>query len=476
MTKIQTPDQVREEKKKQIDEVVEYIKDFMGRYPEISMSDANPHPTEEDLAALAAAEIPAAGKGIKAAGDDLYSSVLRTSQYVHSPGYFAYVPNDASPYSVAGSIMTDVFDVYAGANLFSQSAGIIEKKLISWMAGLIGFPDTAGGVFTSGGSMSTLTGFVAARNSLLDEDEYSLGTAYFSDQAHSSVRKGLMIMGVPKDRMRIIPTDDNFRIQTDVLERRIKEDLDAGLKPFLLVGSLGTTNTGSVDSFKELARMRDKYSMWLHVDGALGGSILFSRNHRHVADGINLVDSLTWDLHKWGLQTYACSCLIARDRSKLISTFSEHPEYLDDIQDDTQPDGWDMGIEMTRPARSLKFWTMLQALGTDKLEAVIDRSLHTMDFAAEQIDSLSDWELTSTPSCCVVTFRYAPAGHDEDELNNLNTRIGEQLACRSDIHLATTVIRSMKVLRISMTNSAITTDDVSYLVQKLQEAVEYLSL
>lgn len=470
------PDRVKENRKKEIAEVTGYIEKFIGTYQDMEdSSKADPVMDADTINRLRSIEIPIKGRDIYEVGEEMVDTVFKTSQYVPNPKYYAFVPNSASPYSVAGSVMTDMYNVYAGADLFSQGAAIVEKKLISWLGSLAGFPKSCGGVFTSGGSMSTLTGMITARNNILDEEEWHLGTAYFSDQTHSSVKKGLMLMGLRRDQMRMIPSDEEFRIDTDILEKTIKEDIGKGLKPFLIIGTLGTTNTGSIDPFRKLGELRDRYGMWLHVDGAFGGSILFSDRYRGLADGVSIADSLTWDQHKWGLQTYVCSCIIARDRSKLVSTFAEHPEYLEDIQDTEHVDGWDLGIEMTRPARALKLWFTLQCIGSEKMGDMVDRTIHTMGVAEENIRTMDGWEITSPSMCGAVTFRYAPDSISSERLDELNAEIAQWVNDNTDAYIATTIIKGMKVIRICMINSSITDRDVLETCEYLRQAAEAVS-
>lgn len=468
------PDEVRRNRDEEIREVTDFIKAFIDGYEYLDRnSKADPGMDEVNEKRLRSIEINEYGRPLSEIGEEIKETVFKTSQYVPNSKYMAYVPNSASPYSVAGAVMSETFNIYAGASLFSPGSAIIEKKLISWMGSLIGYDRSCGGLFTSGGSMSNLTGMIAARNTILSEDDWPIGTAYYSDQTHSSIKKGMMLMGMRSSQKVVIPSDDDFKIRLDLLEEAIKKDIADGKKPFLIVGNLGATNTGSIDPFREMAEIAHRYGMWLHVDGAYGGSILLSDTYRYLADGLSLADSFTWDQHKWAMQTYTCSCIIAKDRKNLIRTFVEHPEYLDDIQDSAHVDGWDLGIEMTRPARAMKLWVTLQALGTKKVSDVIDRTIHTMGVAEELIGVAPGWEITSPSMCGAVTFRYAPEYIDESRLNALNTEIAARLNEETDAYLATTVIKGMKVIRICVINSSITDRDVKEVVEDLKRiAVE----
>ena len=224
--------------------------------------------------------------------------------------------------------------------------GLIEEKLVSWMGSLAGFdPDKCGGLFTSGGSLSNLTAFIAAREDKLPgRVNIEKAVAYISDQTHICAHKGLRMMGLREDQIKIIETDDEYKMRVDLLESSIKEEKEKGNIPFLIVATMGTTNTGSIDPLPELADVAENNNMWLHVDGAYGGSILFSDIYRNLSKGLEKADSLAWDTHKWAMQTYSCSVVIAKDKNKMINAFAEYPEYLADIQSNEHVDGWDLGI------------------------------------------------------------------------------------------------------------------------------------
>ena len=215
-----------------------------------------------------------------------------------------------------------------------------------------------------------------SRDSRLAPEEFSKGVAYLSDQAHSSNEKGLRIIGFRQDQIVKIPTDGDFKMRVDLLDAAIDRDLHSGRKPFAVIGSLGTTNTGSIDPLEAVGHVARKYGLWFHIDGAFGASILISPIYRNLAKGIELSDSFSWDTHKWLMQIYSCSTLIVKDKKHLLYSFTEHPEYLADVSSSEHNDAWDLGPEMSRPARAIKLWYTLQATGTDLLAELIEYSFY----------------------------------------------------------------------------------------------------
>ncbi len=462
-------EQLQKAREAQMDEIVGYLSDYLKLNAKIRDFSVCQPLDEEDVQFLRDIPIPRTGRPPKEVADELVEHVFEKAMSLQHPRFFSFVTSAVSPYSLAGAVLSDIYNINACGYQMSPGAAMIEEKLTRWMGSLAGFPGTCGGVFTSGGSLSNLTGLIAARLNNLPEEDYGRGVAYLSDQAHSSVKKGMKLMGLRKDQIRIIPSDDVYKIRLDLLEEAIREDIAAGKKPFLVVGSVGTTNTGSIDPLTELGAIKEKYGMWMHVDGAFGGSILLSDIYRNLAKGLELADSFSWDLHKWSMQVYSCSACIVKDKKKLISAYAEHPEYLADIIDADHNDGWDLGIEMSRPVRYIKFWFTLQAMGTDLLADVIDYAFFMANLAQKELRKRADWEITSPPCCGTLTFRYVPKTVDPSRYDELNAEISKRICDEQFAYIVTTVLKERRVLRLCLINGNTTDEDVIATVQRLDE-------
>lgn len=465
---------LQEVREAQIDEISNYLEDYIKLNAKIRDLPFSPDDSKELLEEVKAIEIPRTGRPVKEVADELVDKVFSKSMLVQHPKFLSFVTSAVSPYSLAGAVLSDIYNLNVGGFGNAPSAGIIEEKLIKWMGSLAGFDDNCGGLFTSGGSLSNLSACIAARENLLSEDEYPIGVAYCSDQTHSSVKKGLKLMGLRKNNIKIIPSDDEFRIDVNKLEKQIQEDINKGYKPFLIIGSIGTTNTGSIDPLIELGKIKDKYNMWLHVDGAFGGSILFSDIYRNFAKGIENADTLSWDTHKWAMQSYASSCLIAKDKKKLVKVFAEHPEYLEDVINEEHTDGWDLGIEMSRPARYIKLWFTVQAMGTDLLSDVVDYSFYNAKVALREINKYPDLEITSPMQCATITFRYAPKDIDSSRYDELQSEISKTIIESGYAYVVTTTIKNMKVLRLNMINGNTTDLDIIEVVNEINRIAQSL--
>lgn len=462
-------EELQRAREQQMEDISNYLKKYIELNAKVRDMDFTPDESKELLEEVNNIEIPRNGRDVKEIGDELIDKVFSNAMLIQHPKFLSFVTSAVSPYSLAGSILTDIFNLNMAGFSLAPSANIIEQKLIKWLGSFAGFGDKCGGLFTSGGSLSNLTGMIAARTCKLTDDELPLGVAYCSDQAHSSIKKGLKLMGIRKDNIRIIPTDDDYKIDVKLLEEAIKKDIDNGKKPFLIIGSIGTTNTGSIDDLQALGEIKNKYDMWLHIDGAYGGSVLFSDIYRNYAKGVENADTLSWDMHKWALQTYSCSCLIAKNKQNLITTYAEHPEYLADIINEEHNDGWDLGIEMSRPARCIKLWFTVQAMGTDLLKDVIDYSFFNCKVAQKQLEKYSDFEITSNPMCGTITFRYAPKDVNPEKYDELNSMISETIIDNDYAYVVTTLIKNKRVLRLNIINGNTTDQDVIEVIDKLNE-------
>jgi L-2,4-diaminobutyrate decarboxylase len=337
------------------------------------------------------------------------------------------------------------------------------------MCDLAGYPKESGGLFVSGGSIANLTALTAARDTKLTYNERNKAVIYVSDQTHASVTKGMLIIGFCKDQIRIIPTDNSFCMDISALRAAIKNDIESSKKPFAVIASAGTTNTGSVDPLTEISAICREYDMWLHVDGAFGASVLLSEKYRKNLSGIELSDSLSWDAHKWLLQTYGCSVVLVRNQSTLVHSFAAHPEYLKDAETTAGSiEFWDLGVELTRPARSLKLWLTLQVTGSNEISRMIEHGCAMAELAEKIIRENPDWEIVSPAQLGIVNFRYASNRESSEiDLDTVNQDISKEITESSFAQIFTTELRGKRVLRMCTINPETTEQDIYNTMNRL---------
>jgi aromatic-L-amino-acid decarboxylase len=308
-----------------------------------------------ELARSLETPLPEAGRPAEELLELLFARVIPKSFNTAGPGYLAYIPGGGlpSPPSRTSSRRrrTGTSGVFAAA----PGLAAIEANVVRWFCGMVGLPPDAGGILTSGGSLSNFSALLAARREKLPEDFLS-GTLYASDQAHHSIAKAAMLAGFPERQVRSVESDERFRIRPEALERAIARDRADGLRPFFLVGNAGTTNTGAVDDLTALAGIARREGLWFHVDAAYGGFFVLTERGRRALAGIELADSIALDPHKGLFLPYGTGSLLVRDVEALKRAHALSGEYMPEMQEDPDfPDFNLLSPELSRgwrgPAR-----------------------------------------------------------------------------------------------------------------------------
>ncbi len=394
--------------------------------------------------------------------------VYRYRGDANHPRFFGFVPGPASSVSWLGDIMTSAYNIHAGGSKLAPMVNCIEQEVLRWLCEQVGFTQNPGGVFVSGGSMANITALTAARDCKLTDENLHLGVAYVSEQTHSSVAKGLRIIGISDSRIRKLPVNSEFQMDTDRLQEAISADKEKGLIPFVVIGTAGTTNTGSIDPLETIAEICRDNNLWFHIDGAYGASVLLSPKYRHLLKGTELADSISWDAHKWLFQTYGCAMVLVKDIRHLFHSFHVNPEYLKDVEGDLEHiNTWDIGMELTRPARGLKLWLTLQVLGTRLIGSAIEHGFQLAEWAQEALSELDNWEIVSKAQLAMINFRYTADDLTDEQTDLLNEKVSEKIVESGYAAVFTTVLNGKKVLRICALHPETTRDDMRTTIQLL---------
>lgn len=376
---------------------------------------------------------------------------------------YAFVPGPSNYISVMSDTLATGFNIFAGGWVGSAGAAGLEISTLNWMLKLFNFPvKKGGGIFTSGGSMANLTALATARKVKCGED-FSKAIIYLSDQAHSSNIKAINILGFKKEQIRIIPTNLEFKFSINKLKNAIAKDKIEGLKPFCLIASSGTTNTGTIDPLEELAVIAKKENIWFHIDGAFGGAVILSKKGKKILKGIDKADSLTIDPHKWLFQPYEIGCLLVRDHTCLSGTFTEKPEYLRDIEgNESEINFYDHGIELTRHFRALKFYMSIKTFGLKAFREAIDYNIKLAEQVEAVLRKSDKWEIVSPANLAIINFRYNPVKENlsEDKIDLVNQKIAAKMMASGEAQLVTTILLGQVVLRMCLINPKTTLEDV----------------
>src|SRR5438046_10024589 len=311
----------------------------------------------------------------------LERDVFPNNLHVDHPRFFAFVPGPNNFVSTMADALAAGFNIFNGTWLGGSAAAAVELRVVRWLCRICGFPTAAGGLFVSGGSMANLTALVAARHSLL-KDRVDGATVYFSDQTHSSVERALRVIGFLPDQMRKLQSDENFRLSIQNARAEIANDRAKGLRPFCIIATAGTTNTGAIDPLNELGDLAAKEKLWLHIDGAFGAAAILSERGGALLRGLERGDSISLDPHKWLFPSFECGCVLVRDAARLKSAFQIKADYLRDVYRETEEiNPCDYGIQLTRSFRALKVWLSLQTFGLAAFREAITRGFELAELA-----------------------------------------------------------------------------------------------
>lgn len=381
---------------------------------------------------------------------DVFSNIMNLAH----PRFFAFVPGPSNYVSVMADALAAGFNVFNGSWLGGSAAAALELAVVDWLRQWCGFPEEAGGLFVSGGSMANLTALAAARHAKLN-DRTTGAVIYYSDQTHSSVDRALRVIGFLPLQIRRIPSDAEFRLPLGELAKCVADDRAAGRHPFAVIANAGTTNTGAIDPLREIATFCGNQDLWMHVDGAYGAAVVICERGRTLLQGIELADSLSFDPHKWLFQTIECGCVLLRDAALLKSTYRIMPEYLADVHRNiAEVNPCDYGIQLTRGFRALKVWMSLQYFGLDAFRAAVERGFELAEVAEAKLRRMSRWEVVTTAQMGIVSFRRRDV--EESFYHKLHDAM-----LRDGFALATsTVLNGRTVLRLCTINPRTTEADI----------------
>src|SRR5205807_377238 len=362
------------------------------------------------MVALFDQDPPEAGRDPNDLLAQLERDVFPNNLHVDHPRFFAFVPGPGNFVSTMADALASGFNVFNGTWLGGSAAAAMELAVIGWFRRFCGFPETAGGLFVSGGSAANLTALHSARVTKLG-DRIADATIYFSDQTHYSVERALRVLGFAREQFRKIPSDDSFRLPMESLREAIRADREAGLRPFCVVANAGTTNTGAVDPLSDLADLCAEEGLWLHADGAYGAAAIICDRGRQKLAGLGRVDSLSLDPHKWLFQPFECGCVLVRDAAQMKSAFQLMPEYMRDVHRNTaQTNPADYGSQLSRGFRALKVWLSINTFGLAAFRDAITRGFELAEFAESELRRRRNCEILSPAEMAIVAFRF---GNDD---------------------------------------------------------------
>lgn len=420
-------------------------------------------------------------------------AIINASRHNGHPRFFGYVASPSTPVGAFADLIASALNANVTSWRSGPAATEIERTVVRWIGSMIGYDEDSHGLLTSGGSLANLIALLIAQRAKADDEVGREGlwhsgaptTIYASDQVHMSIPKAAEILGIGRKQVRIIQSDSRFRIDVLKLREQVQDDLRNGFKPFCVVGSAGTVNTGAVDPLNQIADVAEEFNLWFHVDGAYGAPGSLDESKRRLFTGIECADSVSLDAHKWLYIPIDAGCLLFRDRAVARAAFAaEDADYVKIHEQD--PDEafafWDYGTELSRRFRALKIWLTLRYYGMNQISEAICEDNANAEYLSMCVDQAADFELLAPAELSICCFRYLPREFQatnatsevereriESELDKLNTQIMLGLQRGGQAYLSSATIRGRFALRACITNFRTTRADIDKTLEIIRE-------
>jgi aromatic-L-amino-acid/L-tryptophan decarboxylase len=455
--------------------LVDWVADYRDRMESLPVMSRS-HPGE--IRARFPAGPPAAGGRLEEAIAVLDEVVLPGLTHWNHPSFFAYFPSNTSHASVLADLVCAGLGAQGMSWQTSPAATEVEEVVMDWLRQMVGLPDTFTGVIQDTASTSTLAALLCARertSGFAQNREGLQGAAppmvvYASDQAHSSIEKAALLAGFGKKHFRTVATDRAHAMRIEALAEAIEADRAAGLRPCAVVATTGSTGTTALDPVAGIAGVARRHGLWLHLDAALAGTAMVEPAYRWMWRGVEEVDSLVFNPHKWMGAGFDLSAYFVRDPQHLVRVMSTNPSYLRTAQDGEVRNLRDWGIPLGRRFRALKLWFHLLDEGVDGLRARVRRDVENARWLAEQVDGTAGWERLAPVPLQTVTLRHVLPGADEARLAANNLAIARRVNEGGRAYITPSVLKGQQTLRVSVGASGTERRHVEALWAELRDA------
>jgi len=464
--------------------VTKIISDYARSLDEMPVtSDATPN----DLEKIFDEPLPAQGLGVDEILARFESDVAPHAMQIPSPRYYGLFNPTPLPIAVWADALASAINQNGAAWRNSPSASVLEARVLRWLCDLVGYGRESFGTLTSGGSEANLIGLKCARDKAhTDVRDSGVRAAtgdlvvYASEQCHYSLIKSVDILGLGREGLRKIETDQRFHIRTDLLREAIASDKEEGRIPCCIAGAAGATSTGIIDPLDELAEIARETACWFHVDAAYGGALAFSEKHKHLLRGLERADSVTIDPHKWMFVPFTCGAVLVRGGGRVLrDAFDITPEYLSEERggEDVEYDFFRYGQLGTRRFNALKIWMALKFMGTRGYAEVIERQIELTRYLAACIDKLNDFERVGEIETAVCCFRFLPGEVQRMEgeaQDSIQQKLQQRVERSREAWISTTVLKGRRALRVNINSFLTERRHINNLVELLQRESEKL--
>jgi len=453
---------------KVVDDLVGYLK-TVGDRPVWT-------PLPEEAKELFAEPLPLKGSKESEVYESVKNHILPYPTNNIHPRFWSWVGGTGTPSQLIADMVISAMNS-GSLGLDETASTYVELQLLSWLKTLLSYPQDANGLLVSGGSMANLVGLAVARTHAAGYDIRDEGINlndnarlmfYTSVETHSCIRKAIELLGLGSKSLKLIPINDDYTVNLDLLQNAIDKDRKNGRIPACIIANVGTVNTGAIDPLIKLSEIAKKENIWLHADGAFGAIAKFAQKSHHLVDGLELADSIAFDLHKWMYIQYDCGCVLIRGNHPHKETFSVIPPYIKNFERGlaSGPINFsEYGVQLSRSFKALRAWMALKIEGSDKYSAQIEQNIDQAKYLTQLVEAHNDLELLAPTSLNIVNFRYTNPSVKDEQLNDLNTEILMRLHESGNSAPSSALLNGNFSLRVAICNHRSQRSDFDELVK-----------
>ena len=489
-------DATSDEIRKWGDAAIAMVADYLGSIRDRPLY---PNTTAQAIRQQVDRNLPVEPRGFDELLKEFQTAILEASRHNGHPRMFGYVQAPGSGLGAIADLIASALNANLTAWRSAPAPVELERITIDWIKRILGYPDSAAGLFVSGGSMANFAALAAARTAKAPSDFAKSGThsvpatrmcVYASEQTHHSIEKAAVLLGVGSENVRKIKVDGQHKIRIDDLVAQIEDDLQTGNLPFCVVANAGTVMTGAVDPLAEVHEVAQRFNLWMHVDAAYGGFAVLSESAKPLFSGVALADSIALDPHKWLYLPVDCGCILYREPATARAAFAHQAEYTRVIgqEADEAFAFWDYGPELSRRFRALKVWMLLRGVGIQALGGFIEKDLQCALHLERAVRASEDFEMLAPVELSIFCFRHLPAHlksmpaepgiNDlavlDEQLNSWNERLLIALQHDGSSYLSNALVNGRFALRGCVMNYRTTLQDMDRLLDDLRRVAREL--
>lgn len=417
--------------------------------------------------------------------DDLSDLLMNYCTFNGNPRFFGYITASPTVIGTLADFLGATANTNVGAWRLSPATTEVELQVLDWVKEIVGFPQEAAGVLTSGGAMASWVALNVARDATAGWDVRGEGLAghpplrlYTSAETHAVNARAADMLGIGNANVVLVDIDDHLRMDPAALERAIRADLDAGFKPMAVVGTAGTVGTGAIDPLDEIAAICRRHGLWFHIDGSYGGVAVLAPQAAPLLKGIEQADSIALDPHKWLYAPLDVGCVLIRKAGLMDQTYAVHPAYTyeDQARLGERHDFYERSPFFSRGSKALKVWLAFRQYGRDGYAARISRDIELAQYAGQQLEAHPAFEVVSPAQLSIVCYRYVPeplrgqrTQADEEYLDDLNQRIMEEVQRDGRVYPSNASVSGRTTLRLCIVNYRTQESDIDLLVEVCAE-------